>query len=149
MPERKPVDLLHAAAIALLRRVADVDQESGLSAARLSALSSLERGGATTLGGLAAAERVTAPTMTRIVDGLERDGYVRRGPHPEDRRAVRVVLTPRGRESFQRARGRRLDVLDRLFAEATPAEHATLRRAAEIVERCLARTPADGNTTDG
>jgi DNA-binding MarR family transcriptional regulator len=146
MRERKPVDLLHAAAIELLRRVAGVDQESGLSAARLSALAVLEYGGATTLGGLAAAERVTAPTMTRIVDGLERDGLVRRGPHPDDRRAVRVVLTPRGRDSFERARRRRLDLLDHLFAEATPAEHATLRRAAEIVERCLARAPVNGET---
>src|SRR5215217_7620185 len=111
MAERKPPDLLHSAAIHLLRRVSRVDDESGIGPARLSALSVLVYGGPLTLGELADAERVTAPTMTRIVDGLERDGLARREPHPEDGRSVRVVLTERGREVFARARQRRLDAL--------------------------------------
>src|SRR5215218_2677481 len=139
MAERKPPDLLHSAAIHLLRRVARVDVESGIGPARLSALSVLVYLGALTLGELADAERVTAPTMTRVVDGLERDGLARRKPHPEDGRSVRVVVTPRGHRLFQHARRRRLDVLDDLFAGASATELGTLARAAEIIERALSR----------
>jgi len=139
MEERKPPDLMHSAAIHLLRRVARVDDESGIGPARLSALSVLVYRGALTLSELADAERVTAPTMTRVVDGLERDSLARREPHPEDGRSVRVVVTARGHGLFQHARRRRLDVLDDLFAGASATELGTLARAAEIIERALSR----------
>jgi DNA-binding MarR family transcriptional regulator len=137
MSQRKPPDLIHSAAIHLLRRVAREDDASGIRPAQLSALSVLAYRGALTLTELADAERVTPPTMTRIVDALERDGLARRQPHYVDGRAVLVALTPKGRRRFQRARDRRLATLDELFAGATRAELATLARAAEIVERAL------------
>src|SRR5215213_4149406 len=134
MEERKPPDLMHSAAIHLLRRVARVDDESGIGPARLSVL--VYRG-VLTLSELADAERVTAPTMTRVVDGLERDSLARREPHPEDGRSVRVVVTAHGHRLFRHARRRRLDVLDELFAGASATELGTLARAAEIIERAL------------
>src|ERR1700761_176023 len=67
-------DRLHSAAIHLLRRVRKQDEVSGIGPAQLSALSVLVFGGPTTLGGLAAAEMVKPPTMSRIVDGLTRSG---------------------------------------------------------------------------
>ena len=81
-------DRLHSAAIHLLRRIRKVDEASGLSAARLSALSVLVFGGATTVGALARAEQVSAPTMSRLVSGLERDGFVVREAAEDDARAV-------------------------------------------------------------
>lgn len=39
---------------------------------------------------------VTRPTMTGLVDGLERDGLVRRLDDPQDRRKYVVELTPAG-----------------------------------------------------
>ena len=39
---------------------------------------------------------VAAPTVTGIVDRLEKSGYVKRIPDPEDRRAIQVDLTPKG-----------------------------------------------------
>jgi DNA-binding MarR family transcriptional regulator len=39
---------------------------------------------------------IAAPTVTGIIDRLERSGYVKRTPDPQDRRAVHVGLTPRG-----------------------------------------------------
>jgi DNA-binding MarR family transcriptional regulator len=35
-------------------------------------------------------------SLTGLVDRTERNGLVRREPHPQDMRAVRVALTPRG-----------------------------------------------------
>ena len=48
------------------------------------------------IGDLAQIERVEPPTMTRLVDAMERDGHVVRSPDPADRRAVLVRATPRG-----------------------------------------------------
>jgi DNA-binding MarR family transcriptional regulator len=46
---------------------------------------------------------VLSPTaMSRFVDRLERDGYVRREPDPGDRRALRVTITAEGRALLRR-----------------------------------------------
>jgi DNA-binding MarR family transcriptional regulator len=46
---------------------------------------------------------VLSPTaMSRFVDRLERDGYVRREPDPADRRALRVTITAEGRNLLKR-----------------------------------------------
>jgi DNA-binding MarR family transcriptional regulator len=139
METRKPPDLIHSAAIHLLRRVAREDDAAGVGRAQLSALSVLCFAGPLTLGELASAERVRAPTMSRIVDALQREGLVRRERHAKDARAIRVVPTAKGRRLFERARSRRLAVLDELFADATREELATLQRAAAIVERALGK----------
>src|SRR5919199_1876113 len=84
-PARRAVaDRLHSAAIHLLRRLRKVDEASGLSAPRLSALSVLVFAGPRTLGELAAAEQVRPPTMTRLVRALERSGLVTREHDPDD-----------------------------------------------------------------
>ena len=46
---------------------------------------------------LALRNGVSRATMTGLLDGLERDGLVRRVDHPGDRRRTAVVLTPAGR----------------------------------------------------
>ena len=46
---------------------------------------------------------VTRGTITGLLDGLERDGFVRRTPDAEDRRRVRVTLTTSGEAVTARA----------------------------------------------
>ena len=70
-------DRLHSAAIHLLRRARRTDPLTGVSAAQLSALSVL-MSGPKTLGELAAAEQVRAPTMSRLVSEMERTGAARK-----------------------------------------------------------------------
>jgi DNA-binding MarR family transcriptional regulator len=135
--QRMVADRLHSAAIHLLRRLRKVDEASGLSAARLSALSVLVFGGPAAIGELATAEQVSAPTMSRLVDGLERDGYVVREPHERDARSVRVRATPRGRRVLVQGRERRVTELVGLLDETSPEELRTLGEAAEIMERIL------------
>src|SRR5581483_11925958 len=78
---------LHADAIHLLRGVRRADDALGIGPARLSALSVL-LSGPKTLGELAAAEQVKAPTITRVVAGLESLGLAARRPHPTDGRSA-------------------------------------------------------------
>ena len=42
-------------------------------------------------------------SITNIVDKLERDGFVERLPHPEDRRVVLAAITSDGRDIAKRA----------------------------------------------
>lgn len=131
-------DRLHSAAIHLLRRVRVADEQSGLSPARLSALSVVVFGGPLTLGTLARAEQVTPPTMTPIVAALERDGLVRKRGG-SDRRTVEITATAKGRRLMQRARRRRLDVLEALLHPLGDEDVDTLARAAELIEQAARR----------
>ena len=127
-------DRLHSAAIHLLRRAAEEDKATGLSRARLSALSVVVFRGPLTLGELAAAEGVRSATMTGIVNGLEREGLVRRRPHGTDRRAVQVEATTAGRRLLDRARARRLELVASKLADVSDADLDVLERAAELLE---------------
>src|SRR5215475_10960612 len=90
-------DRLHGAAIRLLRRARAADEETGLSAPKLSALSVLVFGGATSLKALARAEQVTAPTMSKLVADLEAEGLAAKRADKHDRRGVRIEVTAKGR----------------------------------------------------
>lgn len=140
---RRIADRLHSAAIHLLRNVRASDVETGISPARLSALSVLVFGGERTMSELAAAEQVRLPTMSALVRGLEEDGLVRRSSDPDDRRSVRLRATARGRRILQRGRERRIDNLAALLRPLRADELRTLAAAAEILERAISeRDPA-------
>jgi MarR family 2-MHQ and catechol resistance regulon transcriptional repressor len=61
------------------------------------ALEALVRRGGATLNDLAAQLYLDKSTASRVVDALERKGYVTRLTHPEDRRAVLLDVTSEGR----------------------------------------------------
>ena len=79
-------DRLHSIAIHLLRRVRRQDTLSGLTAARLSALSVLVFAGPTSIGALSEAKQVQLPTMSRLVSSLEQSGLVERAGGSHDKR---------------------------------------------------------------
>jgi DNA-binding MarR family transcriptional regulator len=136
MEKRNQVaDRLHSAAIHLLRRAAEDDRAAGLSRARLSALSVVVFRGPLTLGELAAAEGVRSATMSGIVNGLERDGLVRRRPHGRDRRAVNIEATAAGRRLLDRARTVRIDRVAARLDDLSAEELDVLARAAELLEQ--------------
>ena len=139
---REVADRLHSAAIHLLRRVRRVDDASGLSAARLSALSVVVFGGPTSMGDLARAEQVSAPTMSKLVRGLERDGLVAREVHERDGRSVLVRPTASGRRALLAGRDRRISEIVQLLDGLSPEDLAVLGSAAAIVEDVLRPHPS-------
>ena len=63
--------------------------------------------------------RIEGPTLTRMIDALEKDGLVERIPDPADRRTKQLRVTEAGEEALERMfeisdemRGRLLDGLD-------------------------------------
>jgi DNA-binding MarR family transcriptional regulator len=59
---------------------------------------------------------LTASGITRLLDGLERSGYVERGSCATDRRVVYAVLTDAGSAKLQEAAASHLPQIDALFA---------------------------------
>jgi len=115
------------------------DPAAGVPPAQLSALSVLVFGGPRALGELAAAEQVRPPTMTRVVQALEERGLVRRERDAHDGRVQRLRATAKGRRVLQGARARRVGSLAALLHELSREEVASIRDAAELVERALAQ----------
>jgi DNA-binding MarR family transcriptional regulator len=64
--------------------------------------------------------------VVALVDDLQRVGYVRRDPHPEDRRTRLVVVTDAGRDVLARASGLAAQVHDKILAPLSPDERALL-----------------------
>lgn len=128
-------DRLNSATIHLLRRAARVDVESGVGPAQLSALSVIVFGGPTTLSRLAEAERVTLPTMSKVVKALAEAGLVRKQPSGRDRRSVRISATPAGRRLMQAARRRRIRALAERLEGLPRRDLEALARAAALMEQ--------------
>ena len=89
----------------LLAQLDELLKAHGLTFARFEALVLLtfSRRGALPLGKIGERLQVHPTSVTGIVDRLERDAFVRRVPHPEDRRAVLAELTELGRGVVERA----------------------------------------------
>src|SRR5216684_4019419 len=130
-------DRLHSAAIHLLRRLRVRDRESGVGPAQLSALSVLVLGGGPrSLGGLAEAEQVRPPTMSRIVAGLVRAGLVRRGK-TEDGRRVRLEATAKGTRILQEGRRRRVDSLAQALSSLSGEDREKLCELINHLEKVI------------
>ncbi|GEL20241.1 MarR family transcriptional regulator [Pseudonocardia asaccharolytica] len=71
-----------------------VAAQVGLGATDLQCLAVLQETGAVTAGELATRTGLTTGGITRVVDRLDRAGFVRREPDPRDRRRVRVAAVP-------------------------------------------------------
>ena len=101
-------------------------------------LEALAEGHDLNVGALAEAAGVASPTATRMLDGLERDGVVKRRPSPADRRAVSISLTDRGRRLVAQKREFVAERRRALYESLDPGERAQaehlLRRLAEAID---------------
>lgn len=78
-------------------------RDYGLQVPEWRVLATLSDGDGRKLGDLAAITLQHQPTMTKIVDRMERSGLVTRRQGAEDRREVRVHITPEGRKRVDAA----------------------------------------------
>ncbi|HEX2094507.1 MAG TPA: MarR family transcriptional regulator [Longimicrobiaceae bacterium] len=103
--------------------------------------------GPLTLNELAARLYLDKSTASRVVDALERKGYVERAASPEDRRALRLVTTPAGRELHARIERDLLEGERRLLADFAPeVRQAMARLIGELARAAAARVDASGGS---
>jgi MarR family 2-MHQ and catechol resistance regulon transcriptional repressor len=92
-----------ARAFSVLNRRTDEHIRSfGLTQPQFGAFECLGHKGPLTLGELCRKQLVSGGNMTVVIDHLERDGLVERVRSTEDRRAIQVHLTPKGRALFEK-----------------------------------------------
>lgn len=89
----------------------------------------LEGEGLTTQRALARGMGIEAPTLVRHIDRLELEGYVERRRDEQDRRAVRVVVTPAGKKLWSRLVEGMAAANGELVGLLTANEERVLRRA--------------------
>ena len=128
---------LRLAMARLVRRARQEATTAEMTPSMLSAVSVIANLGAPTLGELAAAERVTPPTVTKIVARLEDAGLVVREQDPDDRRIARVRLTDVGRRFVDRTRSRASAYMARRLKTLSEDEREVLAAAVPILERLL------------
>ena len=138
--QHETANLLHSAAVRLLRTARAADADLDLDGPRASLLSVLIFAGPQSVTRLAELEQVSAPAITKMVSALESTGLARRERSETDRRVVLVSATPDGKRLLERGRAARVRAIAALLADATEAQLQTLRAASDVIAERL--TPA-------
>lgn len=110
------------------------ESSTGRSLTQLGILATLDRRGPTTLGDLAAAERVAPPTITKAVATLADEGLVAKQADDGDRRIQWARLTAAGRREIARNRSRREAWLAARLATFDQADLARLTELLALLE---------------
>ena len=77
-------------------------------------------------------------TMVSLIDQLEHAGLAKRRPHPTDRRAREVAITPKGRRVLEQARRLATQVEDDVLRGLSGAER---RQLLTLLRRALSSAP--------
>lgn len=110
-------------------------------------LEALVRKGPMTLNDLAAYLYLDKSTASRVVDALERKGYVARTPHPDDGRALLLASTAAGRELYGRIESDVVAEERGLLADFEPETRtAMIQLLGRIARAASARVEATGGS---
>ena len=135
-------EALHAALNELVRVYQFRDRDRicchDVSVTQCYAIEALLRRGPSGLNELAAELYLDKSTASRVVGTLERKGYVTRGPHPRDGRAIVLRVTASGRRLHDRIRADLVSEARALLRDFEPG----VREAAPRLIRRLARAAA-------
>lgn len=81
-----------------------------------------------TPGGIAHHLRISSASTTKLLDRLERGGHIVRSPHPTDRRALTISITPETHRAAMETVGRQQSKRFYSAARLTPAEREVVIR---------------------
>ena len=126
--QHETANLLHSAAVRLLRTARAADTDLDLDGPRASLLSVLVFAGPQPVTKLAELEQVSSPAITKMVSALESAGLAQRERSETDRRVVLVSATPAGKRLLERGRAARVRAIAALLADATEAQLQTCAR---------------------
>lgn len=104
-----------------------------LTPSRVRVLWDLAANGPSTQHELATRLEVSPRNVTGLVDALEAGGYVRRSPHPSDRRAIVVSLEASAQAFMATMQQEHAALTDELLAAVAPADRAALERGVTAI----------------
>ena len=132
------IKLQHQVSHTMGRRMPDVWLNLDLTISQLKSLFFIDFEGSTNLKKLAAALGVTPPDVTGIVSRLVENGLVSRGENPDDRRALVIKVTDKGKTLLEKLRESHISheftMLSRLGVEDLCSFARGLRALAQAVE---------------
>jgi DNA-binding MarR family transcriptional regulator len=149
-PEPTVLDRLLEISELFQRDMAREFDGTSLSTARTRVLWDLAHSGPSTQQALATRLEVSARNITGLVDALETAGYVARAPHPTDRRAVLVTLTPSATELMREMQRDHEELSSTLLAAVAPSDRDAFVRGVDAVAarlRELVAAAEAGRTT--
>jgi DNA-binding MarR family transcriptional regulator len=127
---------LRVSVMRLARRLRNErNPDNPLGVGSISVLGLLLRHGESTVGQLAAHERVQPPSMTRTVSWLVEEGYAVRRPSETDGRSTLVEISDKGRDILLADRRRRDAWLARQLKDLSPEERELLRGIVPLIEK--------------
>jgi DNA-binding MarR family transcriptional regulator len=127
---------LRVSVMRLARRLRNErNPDNPLGVGSISVLGLLLRHGESTVGQLAAHERVQPPSMTRTVSWLVEEGYAVRRPSETDGRSTLVEISDRGRDILLADRRRRDAWLAKQLKDLSPEERELLREVVPLIEK--------------
>ncbi len=135
-------DLLDLALDLTARFLSD---RADLSASAAFVMNRVCREGPIRLTTLAAKEGVSQPSMTQLIQRLERLDLVARLTDPDDGRAALIGITPHGQELLDDRKRIRRERLSELMATLTPEEESALWLSARVAFPILSRLVADAD----
>jgi DNA-binding MarR family transcriptional regulator len=127
--------LLRPALLRLTRVVRNQRVDMSVTLTQLAAMGTLAKRGPMSAGELATYERVQPPSMTKVLANLEELGFVRRDPHPTDRRQAIIAITAAGEQLLDSERRSRDAWLSRRLATLTPEERALLQQVVPVLDK--------------
>lgn len=77
--------------------------------------------------------QITSATMTGILDRLEKLDLIERQPHPDDRRAILVCLSDRGRQCATEINSIMIQANEEFLSRFNPEESENLRKMLECI----------------
>lgn len=119
-----------------------LSDRAGLSASAAFALNRVRREGPMRLTTLAAKEGVSQPSMTQLIQRLERQALVTRLADPDDGRATLIGITTQGQTLLAERTRIRRERLAALLATLTAEEECALRLSAQVAAPILDRLAA-------
>ncbi len=114
-------------------------QNSNLTYARMRVLGVLDRKGPQIMSALSDELVVSPRNITTLVDALEANGLVRRHPHPTDRRAILVELTPQSIETCAAMYTQHAKAVSEMFSDLSQADQRELLRLLNLLGAGLER----------
>ena len=123
-----------------------LSDRADLSASAAFAMNRVCREGPIRLTALAAKEGVSQPSMTQLIQRLERLGLVARLADPGDGRAALIGVTEHGQALLSDRKRMRRERLRALMATLTPEEESALWLAARVALPVLRRLIANADS---
>ena len=80
---------------------------------------------------------ITKPAVTHLVDRLEQNRFLKRLPHPKDRRVYLIQILPKGKTVVTGMQSRVLGILLKALNRFTPGEQKVVRNFYELLSQII------------